>query len=410
MAQTWLVNERKLRLARRADALFKPLFPLVRAAFPPRSARSSTPERILVSELWHIGDVVIALPFLAALRALFPAANITLLAKAHARDTLANTGFVDEIISFDFPWTFLDEDRRPTVRELLDMPAVIHRLRDARFDLAFDCSRDGRNHLLLFLSGAARRVGFAFGGGDYLLTDRVPVDSLDRHRTEDWLRLLEPVAAEIPKCDPRLVVSDSERSWAAEFLQRAGVSSDDILVAIHPGGSSRLKRWPVEHFAALANAVVKETAARVVWIVDPAGTGKDATLPPDSIVVRPSLRELIALFSRCQLVVSNDGGPMHLAAGLGIPTFAVYSWGKPEWWKPYGTAPHSWIQREDITCRPCAGHCVFDEPICLTGLSYGAVEQSLITALRTHFPAAGKAHIQSAVARSDDQSTSRYTA
>lgn len=409
MAQTWLVDERKLRMAKRADALFRPILPLLRLAFPPRRPTTREPERILVSELWHIGDVMIALPFLAALRRIFPAARITLLAKAHARETLANTGLVDDVVTFDFPWTFLDEDRRPGVHELLSIPPVIRKLREEKFDLAFDCSRDGRNHLLLFLTGAARRVGFAFGGGDYLLTDTIPVDSLDSHRTQDWLRLLEPFAIEIPQCEPRLAVSESERAWADELLRQNGISDDDRMVAIHPGGSSRLKRWPVEHFEALAWTAVKESGARIVWILDPAGTGIDARLPERSIVVRPSLRELIALFSRCQLVVSNDGGPMHLAAALGVPTFAVYSWGKPEWWKPYGTAAHSWINREDITCRPCAGNCIFHEPICLTGLSYAAVEQSLIRALTEVRPTAS-ARLRFSPTPSHDQTSSRYTA
>jgi len=373
MAQTWLVNERKLRMGRRADALFRPIVPLLRVILPPKPVTSQAPKRILVSELWHIGDVVIAMPFLAALRSLFPAAKITLLAKSHARETLANTGLVDEIVSFDFPWTFLDEDRRPTVKEMLRIPGVIRRLRREQFDLAFDCSRDGRNHLLMFLSGASRRVGFAFGGGDYLLTDALPVGSLERHRTEDWLRLLEPFKADIPRLEPSLVVSDAERKWASDFLHRAGREKDEALIAVHAGGSSRLKRWSVEHFEDLARIAADVTGARILWIVDPAGTGANATLPQGSIVARPSLRELIALLSESSLLVSNDGGPMHLAAALGVPTFAVYSWGKPEWWKPYATARHTWVQREDITCRPCAGHCIFSEPICLTGLSVGVV-------------------------------------
>lgn len=382
MAQTWLVNERKLRMAKRADALFRPFLPLLRLTFSPQRATSRAPERILVSELWHIGDVVIAMPFLAALRTLFPAAKITLLAKSHARDTLANTGLVDDVVSFDFPWTFIDEDRRPSPKELLQIPGVIRRLRRARFDLAFDCSRDGRNHLLLFLTGAARRIGFAYGGGDYLLTDAVPVGSLESHRTEDWLRLLEPFETEIPRCEPRLAVSDAERKWAQEFLRRAGRVKDEVLIAMHPGGSSRLKRWSLEHFEALARIAVTETGTQILWLVDPAGTGSDAKLSEGSIVARPSLRELIALLSECQLLVSNDGGPMHLAAALGVPTFAVYSWGNPEWWKPYAAARHSWVRREDITCRPCAGHCIFSEPICLTGLSLDVVAKAFRSELR----------------------------
>jgi heptosyltransferase-2 len=388
MAQTWLVNERKLRMGRRADALFRPFVPLLRLALPPKTAASRAPQRILVSELWHIGDVVIAMPFLAALRTLFPTARITLLAKSHARDTLANTGLVDDVVSFDFPWTFLDEDRRPTLKELLQIPGVIRRLRRMRFDLAFDCSRDGRNHLLMYLSGAARRIGFAFGGGDYLLTDALPVGSLEHHRTEDWLRLLEPFRAEIQRSEPSLVVSESERRWAADFLGRAGRKKDETLIAIHAGGSSRLKRWSLEHFEALARIAVDVSGARILWIVDPAGTGANSALPEGSIVARPSLRELIALLSECSLLVSNDGGPMHLASALGVPTFAVYSWGKPEWWKPYATARHTWVQREDITCRPCAGHCIFSEPICLTGLSLDAVADAFRRELKVR-PARG---------------------
>ena len=382
MAQTWLVDERNLRMAKRADALFRPLVPLLRIGFPPHRTASRAPERILVSELWHIGDVVIAMPFLAALRELFPSAKITLLSKAHARDTLANTGLVDDVVSFDFPWTFLDEDRRPSLKELLQIPGVIRRLRRAEFDLAFDCSRDGRNHLLLYLSGAARRIGFGFGGGDYLLTDAVPVGSLEQHRTEDWLRLLEPLGSNLPRTEPQLMVSDVERRWAEDFLRRSGRKKDEKLVAIHPGGSSRLKRWSLDHFEALARMAATEGGARILWLVDPAGTGSESKLPPGSIVARPSLRELIALLSQSDLLVSNDGGPMHLAAALGVPTFAVYSWGKPEWWKPYAGASHSWVQREDITCRPCAGHCIFDEPICLTGLSLDVVARSFRQALK----------------------------
>jgi ADP-heptose:LPS heptosyltransferase len=196
------------------------------------------------------------------------------------------------------------------------------------------------------------------------------------------MRLLEPLEAKVGGAEPRLAVSDAERRWAEDFLRRTGRKPNEKLVAIHPGGSSRLKRWSLEHFEALAQIAATEMAARILWFVDPAGTGSEATLPAGSIVARPSLRELIALLSQCDLLVSNDGGPMHLAAALGVPTFAVYSWGKPEWWKPYAGASHSWVQREDITCRPCAGHCIFDEPICLTGLSLDVVASSFREAIK----------------------------
>jgi ADP-heptose:LPS heptosyltransferase len=336
------------------------------------------PAKLLVSELWHIGDVVIAMPFVAALRKRFPAAKITLLSKAHARETLENSGLVDDVISFDLPWTFLEEDKRSHGRWILGVPGLVRRLRSERFDIAFDCSRDGRNHLLLFLSGSARRVGFAYGGGASLLTDPIPVGSLDHHRTEDWLRLLEPFGENAPRDEARLRLSDAEREHGLEFLRSEGYIDGELLVAMHPGGSSRLKRWPVESFEALAASAEEEFGARILWLIDPKGTGLNANLPKGSIVARPSsLRELMGLLAVAKLLVCNDGGPMHLAAALGVPTFAVYSWGKPEWWRPAGGGRHTWVRREDITCRPCAGHCIFSEPICLTGLTLGTVLDAL---------------------------------
>jgi ADP-heptose:LPS heptosyltransferase len=382
VAQTWLVSERKLRAAKVADRLLAPLLPVLRRIFPPTGRGSEPPAKILVSELWHIGDVVIAMPFLAALRARFPSARITLLSKGHAREVVAGSGLVDEVIAADLPWTFLEEDTRSWGRSLMQIPALVRRLRRERFDLAFDCSRDGRNHLLLSLSGSARRIGFAYGGGAALLTDGIPAGSLDLHRSEDWLRLLGPLG-DVPRAPaPRLKVEDSERAKAEEFLRSGGYRPGERLVAIHPGGSSRLKRWSTKHFEELAVAASEVAGTRILWIVDPRGTGEDAELPPRTIPARPSsLRELIALLSLCDLLVCNDGGPMHLASATGVATLGIYSWGRPEWWRPAGPARHSWVHRSDITCRPCAGHCIFKEPICLTGLELGTVREALLAEL-----------------------------
>lgn len=363
------------------------VLPILRLIFPRHQASGAAPKKILVSELWHIGDVIIAMPFLAALRERFPDAHITLLSKSHAQATLANSDLVDQVMVADLPWTFLEEDRRPRAWGLGAIFPLVRRLRAEGFDLAFDCSRDGRNHLLMFLSGATRTIGFAYGGGAALLTDPVPVGSLDAHRTDDWLRLLEPFGA--PRAVPpaRLEPTAAERQWADEFLRERGYTPGDPIVAVHPGGSSRLKRWPVASFLALAETAADEMDARILLVVDPAGTGRNAPLPDGSLTAEPrTLRQLIALLSRCDLLICNDGGPMHLAAALGVPTFAVYSWGKPEWWKPVGTGPHAWINRTDITCRPCAGHCIFHEPICLTGLTVDTAREALTRFLGTLRP------------------------
>lgn len=384
MAQTWLVTPRRIRLTAIADKILALAYPILWALVRPHRSVNAVPKRILVTELWHMGDVVIALPFIAALRERFPGASITLLTKAHAHQILAGSALVDEVVSHDFPWSYEDVEARPRswrIAELRDAVAVIRRLRRERFDLAFDCSRDGRNHLLMFLGGSARRVGFDFGGGARLLTDPVSAGSLDLHRLDDWFRLLEPFGGTTSRPTARLVPSAAEREWASEFLRERGVGPSDFVVAVHPGGSSHLKRWPIESFRALADIAATEFRGRVLWVIDPAGTGADAELPEGVVRVSPTLRQLLALLEQSDLLLCNDGGPMHLAAAVGTPTFAIFSWGKPEWWQPRGPARHTSVLRTDITCRPCSGHCIFAEPVCLTGLGVDAVAGAFRTEL-----------------------------
>lgn len=379
MAQTWLVTPRRIRLTAVADKILALAYPILWALVRPHRRVNEVPRRILVTELWHIGDVVIALPFIIALRQRFPGASITLLTKSHAHQILAGSALVDEVVSHDFPWSYEDVEARPRlwrIAEVRGAISLIRRLRRERFDLAFDCSRDGRNHLLMFLGGSARRVGFDFGGGAQLLTDPVPAGSLDLHRSDDWFRLLEPFGGATSRPTARLVPSDAEREWASKFLRERGIGPSDFVVAVHPGGSSHLKRWSLESFRALADLAAAEFHARVLWIVDPAGTGADAELPEGAVRVSPTLRQLLALMEQSNLLLCNDGGPMHLAAAVGVPTFAIFSWGKPEWWRPVGPARHAFVHRTDITCRPCSGHCIFAEPICLTGLGVNAVAEA----------------------------------
>src|ERR1700693_6502829 len=118
-------------------------------------------KRILVVELWNIGDVILTLPFLAQLRAIFPEAEITLLAQRHAAEILAGTGLVDQFIEADLTWQL----RRFNLfaYDWTGLVRVTRMLRKRKFDLAFQCRPHVREYVLLALSGAPRRVGYARG-------------------------------------------------------------------------------------------------------------------------------------------------------------------------------------------------------------------------------------------------------
>ena len=209
-------------------------------------------------------------------------------------------------------------------------------LRRREFDLAFKARMHVREHLLIALSGARRRAAFAFGQGDRVLTDPVSVGDPHRHKTEDWLKLLEPFGGPVSEATPRLHVSEAERNWANEYLHAHGVSPRGLVVGIHPGASIPEKRWPLDRFDAVAHSLGRRADVKVLAFVDPAGYGSSIGEGDDVITTKVALREMIALIERCALLICNDSGPMHIAGALGVPTVAIFGSGIASWFAPLG--------------------------------------------------------------------------
>ena len=297
--------------------------------------------KILVVELWHMGDVVLTTPVLQALRAMYPKARITLLAKSHACELLASSDLVDEIVTFDFPWTAMSDKYDPSRYDRVAIGAIVKRLRDQQFDLCLDCRMDLRSNVLTRSIGAKRRIGYDFGGGGFLLTDAIPAPTADQHKVDDWMALLEPLRAEAPgKLDgvpsPVLSVTDQERSDARKLLESYDVSPGDTVIGIHPGGSNATKRWSVDKFSQVGRTLAERHGAKLIVFVDPEGSGSSMQLGQNAAFVRTSIREMMALFTQCDLLICNDSGPMHMAAALDVPVVAVFTTGNPKAYGPRG--------------------------------------------------------------------------
>lgn len=344
MAETWKITPAKRLALATVDAVARPFASLL-------MRRSHGAEdgiwKILVVEPWHIGDVVIATTALQALRARYPDASITLLAKPHAEELLRGSDLVDEIISFDFPWTAEKDKYLRSRYDRYAISSLVRRLRDERFDLTLDCRMDFRSNVVTFASRAKRRVGYAFGGGSFLLTDAIKVNPTSHHKVTDWLKLMEALGSQrgaraIARAEdgkplsPRLTLLPEERQAAASKLEAMGIAPRDLIVAIHVGGSHPEKRWPPERFAQVADALVERYGVRIVVLVDPEGYGAHVPLRHPAPYFTSSLRELMALIGSCDLLICNDSAPMHIADALGVPVVAVFTTGNPKWYGPSG--------------------------------------------------------------------------
>jgi heptosyltransferase-2 len=188
------------------------------------------------------------------------------------------------------------------------------------------------------MTGAPRRIGYDVGGRGWLLTNTLPSDRGDFHKIDDWLALLDllPGKSAHPTQPPRptLVVTSTERDRARQELRSLGVVNEPVI-GYHPGGSHPGKRWPRSQFEQLISDLKTDIGGSHVVFLGPEEKQFDSA-SFDAAVVRPSLRELMALLTCCDVLVCNDSGPMHIADALGVPVAAIFEVGNPQWFGPSG--------------------------------------------------------------------------
>ena len=174
------------------------------------------------------------------------------------------------------------------------------------------------------------------------MTDALPAPPADQHKIDDWMALLQPLRETArdkfpsPAPEPMLRVTETEISEASRLLEASDISDDDTVVGIHPGGSHDAKRWSVDNFAEVGRTLSERHGVKLVVFVDPEGTGSDMQAGNDALFVRTTIREMMALFTRCDFVLCNDSGPMHAAAALGTPVVAIFRTGNPYAYGPRG--------------------------------------------------------------------------
>ncbi len=347
---------------------------LRRRAFRAEDLKAS--KRILWVNVWRLGDLVLTTPALASLRQCFPEARITILVHPDTRKILENCPWVDEIVTAAIPWSRRTGKYHPKRYLSSEFLGLLRDLRRRRFDLAIDGHADIRNNLLLFCSGARRRLGFKHGGGGFCLTDLVKADLAHPHHADLLTQLVGYLGGKPALDRVMLQLSEGDKGAAEDFWAAQGLDKEELVVGIHPGAGDPVRYWGLDKFAAVAEAVAKKFPVRFLAFAQPDGYGWDLPLPNPHTRVRPDIGMLMALLQKCDLLLCNDGGPMHIAAGVGTPVVAVFGCTEPKWWAPYGPH-HSVVMLEGFPCRPCGDSCKFDQPYCLTDLSVSRVVAAL---------------------------------
>lgn len=344
--------------------------------------------RILVRGANWVGDAVMSIPALRALRDLFPDALISLHTRTWAEGLFQDTGLIDELVTYD--------RHRWVIRDVLDNSRF---LRNDGYDLALLFPNSFESALTAFLTRIPRRIGYNKDLRGLLLTDPIPVPEWKgrRHEVYYYLNLVHEVERrllgsrdpeQLAEPDISITVSDDRRIAAREYLLSHGVPTTGQVVALGIGSqNSRAKRWPAERYAGLADRLAAEAGAAVILVGTKedsdaaARVMKDAALPVVDLTGKTTLSEAVAILAVADLLVANDMGLAHVAAAVGTPTIVIFGPTKHETTRPFSS--NVLIVRKDVECSPCMlRDCPIDHR-CMTRISVEEIFEAARAAL-TH--------------------------
>ncbi|GAA5116821.1 glycosyltransferase family 9 protein [Pseudonocardia adelaidensis] len=311
--------------------------------------------RIAVLRCNALGDYLMATPALAALRARFPGAEITLLgARWHDRFLTGRPGPVDRVLVVpQIPGLAAQPAGAPTADAL---PAFLEAARAERYDLAVQLHGGGAaaNPLVAAL-GARRTIGLRAPGAPALDAD-VPYRYY-QPEADRFLEVVRLAGADGPAEYPRLAVLGAERDAAGALLP-----GDGPWVVLHPGATDPRRRWPAGRFAAVADALAAAGARPV--LVGAAGEAEvgaavlaAAARPITDLTGRTDLGTLAAVLARAAVVVANDSGPLHLARAVGTATVGLYWCGNAINAAPAGRSRHRPLLSWTVHCPVCGVDC-----------------------------------------------------
>ena len=286
--------------------------------------------------------------------------DVVLLGKAHAAALLRTSYPNVRFIAWDAPWTAFRRKydvRRWNWRELL---SVLGALRRERFDVGVSVRCDPRDHLLLWLAGVKRRIGFPVKSSALLLTEKLQRRA-DHHRVEDW----RTVGRALPL--PQIDVAEPFLQARAYPLPQER-PPHQLAACVHTGSRIAVRRWPEEYFRQAIIRLREQFDLHLTIIPDPDGYGSGLADLADEFTPRINVEQLVGILGAMDVVLCNDSAPAHIAAASGVPTIALFGPTNPNWYRPWGNEHHVVI-RDICPYRPCFDYCRFPEPYCLTKIS-----------------------------------------
>jgi heptosyltransferase-2 len=334
---------------------------------PGGNAVATGKPRLLVVELWGLGDLVIATPFLQAAQARY---EVTLLAKPYALELQSRLWPGIKIVPFNAPWTAFKKKYRLWRWPVGEMARLWRHLGRQQFQYGVSSRWDPRDHALLRGLGVPHRLGFARYHSEFFLTQALRKPDPQAHHYEYWrvsgeaLGLALPTRAQLPV--PR---------------RHPGKP-----VLVHSGARLAVRVWPLDRYLMIVRRL-RAQGLQVQVVCDPEQldwwrhAGEKAAACPTTV------QALLDILDRSGIFIGNDSGPGHLAGIVGLPTFTIFGPQLPEWFAPLNPLAQ-WTEGKSCPYKPCSDYCRLPTPECLWNVTGEEVWQRLQPFLRrTQLPA-----------------------
>jgi heptosyltransferase II len=335
-------------------------------------------QNILVRATNWVGDAVMSLPALRALRQRFPNARISILAKPWVADLYRREPLCNELIAY-------------TAKTVSEKWSAARQLRSYKFDTAILLQNAFEAAAIAYVAGIPERIGYARDGRGFLLTRAISVPKpgeIPRHESFYYLELLRRAGL-----IDGMPANDAIRLEGAPIARAAGLDRfrslglGDVVIGVSPGAAyGTAKRWLPERFAESASRVANELGAAVAIFGSKNERGLCATVtasiaaPVKNLAGETTLAEFIDLAAACRVYLTNDSGAMHIASALGVPTIAVFGATDDEATGP--TGPLAKVVREPVECSPCLRReCPIDHR-CMTRVSAARVADAALELLK----------------------------
>ncbi len=340
-----------------------------------RSLEPDSAAKILLRGTNWVGDAVMSIPAMREIRRLFPRAQISLLVRSWVKDVYSAVEFIDEVIEYD------NAGLHRGVRGLLRLCSD---LRSRRFDLAILLQNAIEAAIISRLAVVPRILGYARDGRGPLLTHPIRIDPEIKqlHQVYYYLGILKGAGLLEPQSWPernlvgsiRIGVTDKDLRDADVLLAERGVRRGEILIGINPGATyGGAKRWLTDRYAEVADRLASSFAARILIFGSRSERAIAQSLAgqtrcrPIVMAGLTTLAQLMGLLSRCNLLITNDSGPMHLAAALDVPQIAIF--GSTSEVATGPLSQRATVIKNPVYCSPCfLRECPIDLR-CMTGIS-----------------------------------------